>query len=70
MTTVRTLCPNCDHEVDVRSPEILLMARDDEEEGTYAFLCPDCETLQDKPAPKKITLLLIAAGEPSGHSAR
>lgn len=64
MTTVRTLCPDCAIEVDVKSDAILLLLQGDEEEGSYAFVCPQCDAFQDKPAPRKIAMLLIAAGCP------
>ncbi len=61
---VRTTCPACDIEVDLATESILLLFGDEDEEGTYAFVCPVCDSLQDKAADKKLAMLLMAAGVP------
>jgi hypothetical protein len=67
MTTIRTTCPTCDdREVDIPSGGILLLIGESEEEGSYSFMCPDCETIQDKPAEKRVADVLIEAGVPRG----
>lgn len=65
MPTVRTTCPGCNgREVDLMSDDILLLFRGDDEEGTYAFVCPQCGELQDKPAPRRLAQVLIVAEVP------
>jgi hypothetical protein len=65
MATIRTTCPGCEgREVDLPSEAILLMFREEDREGTYAFVCPECEALQCKPAEVKIATLLMCAGVP------
>jgi hypothetical protein len=61
MTTVRTRCPTCCLEVDVPSTEIFMTIREGDEEGTYLFVCGECEMVQDKPADIMTAKLLIAA---------
>jgi hypothetical protein len=63
MTTIRTPCPMCEVEVDVPAEGVLLVIGEEDEEGTYCFVCPTCG-LQDKPAPPKLAAVLIEAGVP------
>lgn len=46
--------------MDARS--ILLQVEQDSGEGTYSFDCPSCELPVEKPADRKIVLLLMSAG--------
>jgi hypothetical protein len=63
---LRMSCSSCG-EVDLPSNDILLLVQDGDEEGTYCFVCPECDELQDKPASATIAALLEALGVPLGH---
>lgn len=61
MTTIRANCPQCG-EVELPSLSIVLEIAPGEEEGTYTFVCPVCEQSVEKPADRRIVLLLRSAG--------
>lgn len=61
MTTIRATCPQCG-EVEMDAQSILLVVEQDSGEGTYSFDCPSCELPVEKPADRKIVLLLMSAG--------
>ncbi|HVM11278.1 MAG TPA: hypothetical protein VM638_02210 [Actinomycetota bacterium] len=61
MTTIRATCPSCG-EVEMDAQAILLSVRDDDGEGTYSFTCPVCRDTVEKPADRKVVMLLLSAG--------
>jgi hypothetical protein len=61
MTTIRATCPQCG-EVEMDARSILLSVEQESGEGTYTFDCPSCELPVEKPADRKIVLLLMSAG--------
>jgi hypothetical protein len=61
MTSIRTNCPQCG-EVEMEARVVFLTVRSETGEGTYSFVCPVCETLVEKPADRKIVVLLRSAG--------
>jgi predicted RNA-binding Zn-ribbon protein involved in translation (DUF1610 family) len=61
MTTIRATCPQCG-EVEMSASSILLCVRDEDGEGTYSFTCPTCGDAVEKPADKKVVMLLLSAG--------
>jgi predicted RNA-binding Zn-ribbon protein involved in translation (DUF1610 family) len=61
MTTIRATCPQCG-EVEMDARSILLQVEQESGEGTYSFDCPSCEVPVEKPADRKIVLLLMSAG--------
>ena len=58
---VRASCPSCG---DVELPGTGLQARVcvTTGEGSYAFTCPECETVIVKPADQRLLDLLVASG--------
>jgi hypothetical protein len=61
MTTIRATCPQCG-EVEMDARSILLQVEQESGEGSYSFDCPTCELPVEKPADRKIVLLLMSAG--------
>lgn len=61
MTTIRATCPQCG-EVEMDARSILLQVEQESGEGSYSFDCPSCELPVEKPADRKIVLLLMSAG--------
>lgn len=61
MTTIRATCPRCG-EVEMGAQAILLSVREEEGEGTYSFTCPVCDDTVEKPADRKVVMLLLSAG--------
>lgn len=61
MTTIRASCPECgDVELTVEDVTVLVCAEDNS--GSYAFRCPDCEIAISKPAEGRIVDLLVSSG--------
>jgi hypothetical protein len=46
----------------MRADVILLTVESQSGEGTYSFVCPDCEDVVEKPADRKIVTLLKSVG--------
>lgn len=61
MTTIRATCPKCG-EVEMGAQAILLNVRESDGEGTYSFSCPVCDETVEKPADRKVVMLLLSAG--------
>ncbi len=61
MTTIRATCPQCG-EVEMGASSINLCVRDEDGEGSYSFTCPSCGDAIEKPADKKVVMLLLSAG--------
>jgi hypothetical protein len=61
MTTIRATCPRCG-EVEMGAQAILLSVREADGEGTYSFTCPVCHGTVEKPADRKVVMLLLSAG--------
>ncbi len=61
MTTIRATCPDCG-EVEMEARAITLNVRDEDGEGTYSFTCPVCSESVEKPADRKVVMLLLSAG--------
>jgi hypothetical protein len=61
MTTIRASCPDCgDVELTVNDVTVLVCAEDNS--GSYAFRCPECEIAVSKPAESRIIDLLVSSG--------
>lgn len=41
---------------------IILNVREADGEGSYSFVCPRCEETVEKPADRKVVMLLLSAG--------
>jgi predicted RNA-binding Zn-ribbon protein involved in translation (DUF1610 family) len=61
MTTIRATCPRCG-EVEMEAQSILLSIREADGEGNYSFTCPTCFDTIEKPADRKVVMLLLSAG--------
>ena len=61
MTTIRATCPKCG-EVEMDAQAILLSIRETDGEGVYSFTCPVCFDTIEKPADRKVVMLLLSAG--------
>ena len=61
MTTIRATCPRCG-EVEMDAQAILLSIRESDGEGVYSFTCPSCFDTVEKPADRKVVMLLLSAG--------
>lgn len=61
MTTIRATCPRCG-EVEMDAQAILLSIRESDGEGAYSFTCPSCYDTVEKPADRKVVMLLLSAG--------
>lgn len=61
MTTIKTTCEHCG-EVHLGTSDISLELRGDGTEGSYRFVCPECLTIQRRPASKRVTSILLATG--------
>ena len=61
MTTIRATCPDCG-EVEMEAQAITLSVRETDGEGSYSFTCPSCSNLVEKPADRKVVMLLLSAG--------
>jgi hypothetical protein len=61
VTTIRASCPTCgDVELTIRDVTVRVCSADDR--GTYAFRCPACALVVNKPAERRIIDLLVTAG--------
>lgn len=65
MTTIRARCPRCE-EVEVPAASIVLNVPAGAVEGTYSFTCPGCRARVEKPADRRVVLLLRSAGVEEG----
>lgn len=61
VTTIRAKCPRCG-EVELSAESILLNVSQSGDGGTYTFLCPSCEESVEKPADRRVVMLLRSAG--------
>jgi predicted RNA-binding Zn-ribbon protein involved in translation (DUF1610 family) len=61
MTTIRTTCPRCG-EVDMGPEAIVLSVERGGSEGSYHFVCPECQGPVEKRADRKIVALMVSAG--------
>jgi hypothetical protein len=65
MTSIRAKCPTCGH-VELAADKISLLLHSTGDKGEFGFTCPECSSLVNRPASRKVVALLIAAGvEPS-----
>lgn len=61
MTTIRASCPTCgDVELTVEDVTVLVCA--DDNQGSYAFRCPECLLAVSKGAEPRIVDLLVSSG--------
>lgn len=61
MTGIRFHCPTCNKGVDI-PPRGLLLAAGDDDTSWYAFQCPVCSGIVDKPATRCMVSMLVWSG--------
>jgi predicted RNA-binding Zn-ribbon protein involved in translation (DUF1610 family) len=61
VATIKASCPTCgDVELTTREVQVLLCATNNQ--GSYAFRCPDCRLAVSKPAEARVVDVLVASG--------
>lgn len=61
MTSIRAQCPDCG-DVQLTAEDLVVRVCADDESGSYAFHCPDCERPVSKVASERIVELLVSSG--------
>lgn len=61
MTTIRTTCDRCG-DVELTTADISLELAGAGDEGVYRFVCPDCFSIQRRPASHRVVSILLATG--------
>ena len=61
MTTIKTTCSRCG-DVELKPADLVLELDPSEEEGTYRFTCPECSSLERRPANPRVVSVLLATG--------
>lgn len=61
MTTIKTTCSICG-DVELKPADLVLELDPSEEEGTYRFTCPECASLERRPANPRVVSVLLATG--------
>jgi len=61
MTTIKTTCDQCG-EVHLGTSDIALELEGRGDEGTYRFVCPECFSIQRRPASQRVVSVLLATG--------
>jgi Fe-S oxidoreductase len=61
MATIRATCTVCG-DVELGTAEVRVRVDPSSHQGTYAFVCPRCDTLVVKPAQSRTIDLLLASG--------
>jgi len=67
MTVIRANCPRCG-EVDLGPREVTLTIASGGQGSSYAFTCPGCSEIVEKPADRKTVAILVSAGVDPGTS--
>jgi hypothetical protein len=61
MTTIKTTCDHCG-EIHLGPADIALELGSTDTEGSYRFVCPDCFSIQRRPATQRVVSILLATG--------
>jgi hypothetical protein len=61
MTTIKTTCDHCG-EIHLGPSDIALELGTSTTDGTYRFVCPDCFSIQRRPATSRVVSILLATG--------
>ena len=61
MTTIKTTCDHCG-EIHLGPSDIALELGSFDTEGSYRFVCPDCFSVQRRPATRRVVSILLATG--------
>ncbi len=61
MATIRASCPDCG-DVELTTADMTVRICVDDNQGAYAFRCPECRMTVHKPAEDRIVDLLVSSG--------
>lgn len=61
MTTIRTTCKRCG-DIELTTEDVGLELAEDDSTGNYRFECPECGSVQRKPANHRVVSILLATG--------
>lgn len=61
MTTIKTTCDHCG-EIHLGPSDIALELGSSDAERCYRFVCPDCFSVQRRPATQRVVSILLATG--------
>ncbi len=61
MATIRATCPTCG-DVELTSSDVTVQVCATNDQGSYAFRCPDCRLAVSKLAEQRIIDLLVSSG--------
>ena len=61
MATIRASCPSCG-DVELTSGDVTVLVCSTNNEGAYAFQCPECRLAITKPAEPRVVDLLVSTG--------
>ena len=61
VATIRASCPSCG-DVELTSTDVTVLVCSTNNEGAYAFQCPDCRVAITKPAEPRVVDLLVSTG--------
>ena len=61
MTTIKTTCTDCG-DVELAPDDLVLELDPSESEGNYRFSCPECGSLERRPANSRVVSVLLATG--------
>ena len=61
MTTIKTTCDHCG-EIHLGPADIALELGTSETDATYRFVCPECLSVQRRPATSRVVSILLATG--------
>ena len=61
MTTIKTTCSTCG-DVELTPSDLALELDPNQEAGSYRFTCPECGTVQRRPANPRVVSVLLATG--------
>ncbi len=61
MTTIKTTCEQCG-DVELKPGDIALELDPNREAGSYRFACPECRSMQRRPATARVVSVLLATG--------
>lgn len=61
VATIRASCPSCG-DVELTSSDVTVLVCSTNDEGAYAFQCPECRVAVTKPAEPRVVDLLVSTG--------
>lgn len=61
MATIRATCPDCG-DVELTTRQVTVLVCSDNNQGSYAFRCPDCQLAVSKLAEDRVVDVLVSSG--------